>query len=380
MRRLAVAVFALAALAAVPSAEACDCGGCPPISCGTTSTTVAPGLLFVRNFGEQGQLDVFKVETGGHRFSLPPGRVSANGARYFTAARSHGSTVFRAYDARTGRVLHSWTHPGRDWSVSGVSANGGRIALLRPTRKLTSIELVDSERGRTLRRISLRGWFEVDAVPNDGRRLFLIQYVNRGYLIRRYDLSRRALASRSLTEKGVPMAGTAWDAVASRDGRWLLTLYLRGSNAAEVHTLDLVHGTAVCIDLPRGESTAIQQYALALGRDGRTLYAANPALGVVAKIDLRTKRVVHVDRFAGHPDPAWQSPNAAVSHDGRTIYFTAGRRLYAYDAAYGVVRGTYDPGAAVSGIAFSGDDHRLLVVRRDYRVVRFDAATGSRIR
>ena len=71
--------------------------------------------------------------------------------------------------------------------------------------------------------------------------------------------------------------------------------------------------------------------------------------------------------------------NAAVSHDGRTTYFTAGRTLYAYDAAYRVLRGPYDAGAPIGGLAFSRDDRRLVVVRRDGRVRQLNAATGKTI-
>src|SRR5213078_3576603 len=42
MRRLAVTVLSFAAVAVVPSAQACDCGGCPPTSCGTSSSA-SPG-------------------------------------------------------------------------------------------------------------------------------------------------------------------------------------------------------------------------------------------------------------------------------------------------------------------------------------------------
>src|SRR5205823_12426922 len=137
----------------------------------------------------------------------------------------------------------------------------------------------------------LQGWYDVDALSTDGRRLFLLQYLRTGaYLIRLFDLDRRVLTARRLTEKGEPMDGTAWDAVAAPDGHRLLTLYLRGDGRPEVHTLDLLRGTAVCIDLPTGDPLLVQQYTLALSPDRDTLYAANPALGVVATVDLRKQR------------------------------------------------------------------------------------------
>jgi hypothetical protein len=322
-------------------------------------------------------LQAFDIASGRRRFTLPSGVASANGMRYFASVNR--MKAVRGYDARTGRLLFTWSRPRTGAFVAGVSANGRIVALARGAGRYTRFTMLDVAHRRAYRTFRLRGWYDVDAVSNDGRRLFMIQYLRTGgYLIRLFDLDRRVLTARRLTEKGEPMDGTAWDAVADPQGRRLLTLYLRGNGRQpEVHTLDLVRGTAVCIDLPAGDATLVQQYTLALSRDGATLVAANPALGVVATIDLRKQRVVRVDRFRAQIETAPLAPNAAVSHDGRTIYFTAGRSLFAYDAAYHLVRGSYDAGAPIGGIAFSRDDQRLVVVRRDGSVVRLNAATGK---
>ena len=372
---LLVLAVALLSLGSASTAEACQCGGTPPTVSEPTSAA-ASGLLSVRTSGPRGPLVAYGLESGRVNFALPAGIASADGRRYVTATRRHTSTTLRIYDARAGRYLRARSIAG-GWNLGALSGNGRRIGLVRPARGATDIRLVDVSRGRA-QNFSLHGWFDIDAVANDGRRVFLIQYVNAGYLIRFYDLGRRQLAARVLTEDAKPMAGTAWGAVASPDGRRLMTLYLRGDNAAEVHTLDLVRGTAVCIDLPRGRTAALRAYSLALAPDGRTLYAANPALGVVATVDLRSLRVVRVVRFRARTAADYPSRAAAVSHDGRTVYFAAGRSTYAYDAAYRRVRGSYDAGGAVAGLAFGPSDWTLLVVRRDGRAIRLDAATGMR--
>ena len=375
MFRSALTVFVLALAVAVPSAQACDCGGCAPVSCGTTSAAAPGGLLQVRPIGQRGPLQAFDVATGSRRFSLPPGLASANGRRYFAAVGRY--SALRGYDAHTGRALFTSRVIRRGtWYVAGVSANGRNVALVQPRGRVTHVTMFDASHGAIYRTFALHGWYDVDAVSNDGRRAFLIQYLDSGgYLIRLFDLDRRVLAARRLTENGAPMGGTAWDAVADPSGHRLMTLYLRGSGAPEVHTLDLVHGTAVCIDLPGGKSYLVQQYTLALSPDGKTLYAANPALGVVTTVDLPKLHVTRVDRFPRQADNAPLAPNAVVSHDGRTTYFTAGSSLYAYDAAYHVVRGPYGAGAPITGLAFSKDDRHLIVVRRGGSVVRLDAAT-----
>jgi hypothetical protein len=44
---------------------------------------------------------------------------------------------------------------------------------------------------------------------------------------------------------------------------------------------------ARCIDLPVGSSSALlHYYTLTLSQDGKTLYAANAALGTIAKVNL----------------------------------------------------------------------------------------------
>jgi outer membrane protein assembly factor BamB len=384
MRRLAVTLLSLAAVAVVPSAQACDCGGCPPTSCGPSSSASAGGnLLFLRNFGQRGPLTAIDTANGRQRFALPPGIASADGRVYISAIqRAHKFTVVRRYDARSGRLLRARTNRGGGWAVAGVSANGRYVALLDSFRRgrAARIAIIGARLGAAVHTITLRGSYDVDAVSNDGRRLFLIQYLRNGYLVRFYDVARQSLAARVLTEKGEPMQGLAWDAVASSDGRYLFTLYLRGDGAAEIHTLDLSRGTAVCIDLPRGDPQAIQQYALSLAPNGRRLFAANPALGLVATVDARTQRVMRVVRFHANGFPPVQSERAVASHDGRTVYFTSGRELFAFDAAYGVVRGSYPVGATVTGLAFTRDDRRLLVVRADQRTLWLNAATGERVR
>jgi hypothetical protein len=370
-----VLAAALLGLGGPSAAEACQCGSPPPETYEPTSTT-AGGVLAVRLWGLRGPLVAYDLRSGLRRFGVPAGIASADGTRYVVSVRRRHVTTLRLYDARTGRSFGARSVAG-GWSLGGVSGNGRWVGLFRPARGATDIRLLDVVRNEA-RTFRLEGWFDIDAVANDGRRVFLIQYIRAGYLIRFYDLGRRQLATRVLTERGEPMAGTAWGAVASPDGRRLMTLYLRGDRAAEVHTLDLARGTAVCIDLPRGKASVLRAYTLALGPDRRTLYAANPTLGLVATVDLRKLRVVRVVHFPPQAagDPAWRG--AAVSHDGRTIYFAAGRHLYAYDAAYRRVRGSYDAGGAVAGIGFAPGDRILRVVTRDGWSLRLDAATGLR--
>jgi hypothetical protein len=69
----------------------------------------------------------------------------------------------------------------------------------------------------------------------------------------------------------------------------------------------------------------------------------------------------------------------AISHDGRTLYFSTGGPIFAYDSAFGRVRGPYVAGR-VAGMGFSPDDRRLYVVRASGTVATLDAARGTTLR
>jgi hypothetical protein len=125
---------------------------------------------------------------------------------------------------------------------------------------------------------------------------------------------------------------------------------------------------------------------LTLVPGGGRLLAANPALGVVAEVDLAAHRVVKRARFTpatGGEAAARRgraSLLAAVSRNGRTLYFSNGRLLWAYDAAYAVVRGPYATGGEIVGLGYGAGDRRFHVVRKDGTMLSFVAATGQRVR
>ncbi|MFN2471361.1 MAG: hypothetical protein ABR583_10350 [Gaiellaceae bacterium] len=65
-----------------------------------------------------------------------------------------------------------------------------------------------------------------------------------------------------------------------------------------------------------------------------------------------------------------------LSADGRTLYFTGARGLWAYDAAFDRVRGPYDAGRPVIGLAFGGG--RVHALRTDRKLVSFETPSGRR--
>jgi hypothetical protein len=387
MKLLGLVVVLLAA-GASPALTRAD--GCPLPCSGQSASPPDAKLLFVQAEGAGGPLVAYDTTTGRRRFALPPGRASADGSRYFTAATRRGDTLLSEFSVATGASIRGQWVRGR-WMLAGVSPSGRWLALARRGASRTRLQIVDANRGGVAHLLDLAGSFEVETVSADGKRLFLIEHLSSSgaprYLVRLYDLSRETLVANPLRAKGEDkvMAGLAWSGIASPNGRWLLTLYLNTRrNQAFVHALDLRHSQPVCIDLPSGDGSlaALKQYALKLSPDGSTLYAANAALGVVAEIGLGQRRVVRSVHFARSSwrGAAGPGANATISRNGRTLYFTGGRDLWAYDAAYGVVRGAYRTKGLVAGLGFGHGDRRVHVARGDGRMLAFEAATGRSVR
>jgi hypothetical protein len=232
------------------------------------------------------------------------------------------------------------------------------------------------------REVTLRGRFRPEAVSNDGRRVFLIEYLRGGYRVRLYDLSHRRLVPGELRPRNEdePMTGVPVRAIGSPDGHWLLTLYVKPKqNEAFVHALDLRRAVAYCVDLP-GDAPwgELQAYALAPDLDGRTLHVANAAIGLATDVDLGTLEVAAPVHFGG-PRVVDNVVNSAVSPRGDLVYFGGVRQLWAYDLRARRVRGPYRPGL-IGGFGFTPDGRRLAVIAPSgLSAYWLDAATGRKL-
>ncbi len=382
-RRLALLCVVLST-AGLAAAQGGGADGCPPSKCGTLSLT-KPGsqLVTVLPSGPFGALQAFDVVTGKKRFSLGYGRLSPDGSWHFVSQNREDDTLVRRFDARTGRKAGSWTVAGRYWWIGATSARGRHVVLAHATNgKRSRFLVVDGRSGALVRTVRLDGSFEPEAVSRDGRRLFLIEHLGREYQIRLYDLARGRLVGGAIRPKNEDerMTGYPWTAVGTPDGRWRLTLYIRPNGGeAFIHALDLEHAAAYCLDLPgAGRAGALQQYGLALSSDAQTLYAANGAIGAAARLDLKTLRVTPLARFRSGRDPEAQWGSAALSPDGRTLYFGGLHGLWAYHGSTGLVRGPYRVGP-VAGFGFTPDGERVTVIRFGKRPLSLDAATGRTV-
>jgi hypothetical protein len=333
--------------------------------------------MLVRPYGRAGALQVYDVRSGARRFRLPPGILSADGRTFIAAARvrSRRTTVAR-YDVRSGRLVRGWSLTGRNWSPAGLAADGSRVALSKNGRKVTFVRV-----GRS--RYVLPGFNEVEALSPNGSRLYLVHWNRTGYDLRQLDLSTRKLSPTRLDEPDEKMTGTAMSSVSTRDGRWLLTLYLKDDGTSFVHALDLRSGLAHCIDLPlAGDFFSVGATALTLSPDERALYLASPFLGRVTAVDLRTLDVARITRFprlASGELVASLGPSAAVTVNGRMLAFSGGGSLWLYDTAFGKVRRILRDNLGVTGVGFRPGGRSLLALRGPNAPLAFDAATGKRL-
>lgn len=330
----------------------------------------------MRPFGRQGPLRAYSVRTGARRYALPPGILSADGRAFISsaAAKAPRTTVVR-YDVRSGRLVRGWSLPRRGWSPAGLTADGRHVALLRNGRHVTVLRVGGS-------RIVLRGLYEVEALSPDGNRVFLVHWKRNGYDLQQLDLATQKLAPTRLDEPDEKMTGTAVSSVASRDGHWLLTLYVKPDGHSFVHALDLRSGLAHCIDLTlAGDLFVLGSTVLSLSPNERTLYLANPYLGRVTSVDLARLEQTRVVRFAGlSPGNVNMmiGPSAASTPNGRMLAFTGQKSVWLYDTAFGIVRTATSLQTSVTGLGFRPDGRKLLVLQRNGPPIFLDAASGKR--
>ena len=216
-----------------------------------------------------------------------------------------------------------------------------------------------------------RSW-DFDALSGD--KLYLVQYLARGYEIRRYDLARAAARprSRSRTRRGrSTIWGSAWARLASRDGRYLFTLYIAAERRRDGAPARLAHvgrrGASTC--RARETSCSATTWTMSLSPDGRTLWAVSPGFGRVVGIDVGTRKVRTAFRFARDHYGASSGPVSAVSAvspDGAHIAVGVGGRIFfvSLDAA----PSSRARRAQAVALGYSPDRTRLWVVGKQSRV------------
>ncbi|HEX9068154.1 MAG TPA: hypothetical protein VF807_05250 [Ktedonobacterales bacterium] len=341
--------------------------------------------------------------------TLPVGLVSQDHQRLYAATASGDHTTIAIYDTQTGAVQRTFTVPGT-YSTSGMgfadavlSGDGHWLALrgMRPVAGKTSLAVVDTQTG-TLAAVTLDGDFELDGISPAGTMLYLIQQLGDSghhYYVRAYGVVARALVEGIIVDKTAideaQMNGAPLTRQTVRDGSRAYTLYIDPErNIAFIHGLPLANDAngplfARCIDLPVGATgDLLPYYTLALSADGKTLYAANAALGLVTSVsaqgDIFSVNITSTSGFGSGIIPLaamkWGqvlSGGSALSADQKTLYVAGAHGIWAIDTASLRLRQSFLTDRAFSSLAASADGQTLYAVDPSRSVVVISLSTGK---
>jgi hypothetical protein len=331
----------------------------------------------------------YDVNTGVQVFTLPDGLFSADGLHYF-ALTTTSQPALESYSVTTGKLLYTLPLAGV-WALDFVSADGQYVVLSQQAQdkqQLTAL-ILEGATGTEKQRVALDRNMAIDGLSADAHALYLIDYLPAAnpdhYQVRVYDLVAKSLLPDALVDKREAdevMAGERWESVSSKGGLWLLSLYLRmQENEAFVHALDMNDRYAFCIDLPAGGGDLTQQKfnTLALSPQNATLYIANAVTGTVSEASLSDFSVKRTTTFKGQStttDPDTQLARSLLTPDGRTLYFTSGQDVWAFDTASRKVSGPFASNGPISGFGLNPTGDRLLVAKMDGSLVALDTISG----
>lgn len=259
--------------------------------------------------------------------------------RLVAAPHSSRSTFVALVQRRGGRISATLrvpelvTVPGvaQDGTADGRSADGRTAVLVRveyrfPARR-SRLLVLGLRPLRVSHRITLRGTFGFDAISPDGKRLYLVEYVDpkdpRKYVVRSYDVARKRLEPGAIVDAREPdedMRGVPVSRVSSADGRWAYTLY-DGAHEPFIHALDTVRRRAFCIDLPMLANAADPfSLRLGIGSEGVSVVGGGRPL---AMVDTKTMRASEPP-LAGKPAKPKPERREQASAGGGADWLLAG--------------------------------------------------------
>ena len=369
------------------------CMGILITACGTTQTQAGSGDKLYAAVSTTNSQFLQVIDSHSHRVErrLPMGVPSSDWKHLYSIT----STSLVDTDPRSGATLatlplgHAYRLP--DATAGGVpgglSPNGQWLVVERydaagdglPTA--SHFLLIQTPALKVSRRIDLEGFFNFDAVSNDGRRLYLIEFLNgKQYYVRWYDVAMGRLDPAVVFDKSDganAMSGLRLSGVASANGGWLYSMYVRDHSGPFIHALSLDGPIAFCLDLPGSgyaDDGAAMQWSLALSPGGSTVYAANLASGEVATVGIAdgAPQIVHKAHIAlttstggliKTVEAKELGGNAAVvSTDGRTLVVAGGSGVVWIDTQTLAVRSRALTDWRIWSVGLSPDGQNLYAI------------------
>lgn len=383
------------------------------------SADLPPDAIYLRQsgYGNLPLISVLDARTGAVLRALPDGVLSADRSTLFRTELLNGAsqTLIRVIDVASGRDLRTFTidgpfaaHSSID-GAAGISADGRWLAVYRGQVMLgdewvSGFAVVNTSTGAVAGRVELksRSTFAYLAVAADGASLFLQQAGEGATRLRVWDFATAAFLPDAVI-------GTQWDGrqqgfatapLATPDGKRLAWLDA-GNAAPSIRLLDLVTKRVTAIPLPDAQRSSDFErsilWSLALSRDGSTLYAVNPALGVVDEVYvgaglLRRTHQIAVTRtrddafaalgramFPVAEAKRFLRGGAVLSPDGRTLYAAGTNGIAVIDTATLDARANWAADSAFGSFALSPDGGRLYGISDQLGKIRIVRTTDGAV-
>jgi hypothetical protein len=288
-------------------------------------TNAASDVVYLRSVGSGGVTSIVAIDarTGAIVRTLPDGVPSPERSTLYAIEQVKGATqtVVRRIDMASEQELGSFTIDGPHYPVwtdggqPGLSRDGRHLALAIQAYKadgdwVTGFKVVEASSGAIAGRLDLKGQstYGFVALSPDGRSLYLNQLGEGATGLRVFDVPSSTLLAANAIVGAVAQSGFRTPGVFSPDGRWMFSLDAGNPSSscaswdgpkctpkADEHpyvlALDLASRRVLTVPLPiEQRSTDFEKYllwSLAVAPDGGSVYAINPALGVIDEIDTR---------------------------------------------------------------------------------------------
>ena len=394
---LAVLLLVAACVAPTRSQPIAD----PTSASPSPATNRAPDGLYVRQAGNgsPAYITVIDARSGNVIRALPDGVVSPDRQTIYAIESLNGATQtrVRVIDAASGEQRRAFVIGG-DYIVvqsndgpGGLSGDGRWMTLQHSPIKsngdwVNGFVALDTSTGAVAGRAEFRGaaQYTFFAIASDAHTLFLNEFDGSAAHLRAYDFTSAALRPVNAPGWDGTYGGFVGGPVTSADGTRVTWLNVGGASGSFIRTLDLVTSRVAQSALPEAQhSTDFEKallWSLAASRDGATLYAVNPAIGVIDEFDpmtavLRRTHGITVSRVAGnvldvlvqlviHPAEAkrYIRGGAVLSPDGRTLYAAGTKGIAVVDTASLASRATWLISDSFNSFTLSPDGARLYAI------------------
>ena len=399
------------------------------LTCGPTAVTSAPtasptasltpiassDLITLREGGQQPSLAVRKVATAELVRQLPNGMVLADHRTLVSVAAAGATTTVTKTDRLTGAQVTQvvpgiWQLIPSYPSYTGASPDGTQLVLGGNSYNFTdasgawtaktTFAVLDLASWR-IDPIELTGHYGFEAVSNDGHLVYLAEYTDNESRTHVFDTRTRQLRATSDSAMFSTIAyagGYAFGMVNVREQVTVRPDVIQVTTVNKLARLNVATGEVSQVPLPVGKAPSGEDslaWSFLPAKDGVTMYAVNPLVGVVSEIDLRApkmRRTVQlsdsrsaIDNVLAALHPIAMAKmeflqGAILSPDETKIYALALDGIWSIDVAS--LKGTMlaRVGSYMS-MKLSPDGARLYVLSREAfgSVSAIDAQTGAMI-